>query len=326
MRACVILGVMLLLGGCQPEVYRYAGGTVYGTYYRVAYEAPEELDSGIVAQLERVNASLSMFDASSVISRLNHNESKRVDSLFVRMFTVARRVNQETKGAFDITVAPLVNAWGFGYKKGELPAAGRIDTLRQWVGMEKLRLEGDSLQKQWKETEMDASSIAKGLGVDLVAEYLESEGVRNYMVDIGGEVRVKGKSDKKRAWRIGIDKPEDNPDATDRELQLVVALEKGALATSGNYRNFYVREGKKYAHTISPATGYPVQQDVVSSTVYASACMEADAYATSFMVLGLQASRDVIAANPDIEACLIYTENDTLKVWMTDKFKTFIVK
>lgn len=326
MKAGVIFFCVIVLCGCKKEAFRHMEGTIYGTYYQIAYESPKILDQGIEKQMQSVNASLSMFNPESVISRLNRNESCRVDSLFSRMFGMALKVNRETDGAFDITVAPLVNAWGFGYKKGIMPTPGRIDTLLQQVGMEKLELQGDSLVKSVSQIELDASSIAKGLGVDLAAEYLESQGVKNYMVDIGGEIRVKGMSGKKRAWRIGIDKPVDDPALVNRELQFIIGLEEGALATSGNYRNFYVKDGKKYAHTISPYTGYPVQQDVVSATVYAPTCMEADAYATAFMVLGLEASQGVIEHIPELEACLIYNQDGELKVWMTDKFKTFVLE
>ncbi len=326
MKACVMILCILVLCGCRRELFRHTEGTIYGTYYRIVYESPEALDGALLEQMERVNASLSMFNPGSVISRLNRNESRRADSLFCRMFHMAAEVNRETRGAFDITVGPLVNAWGFGYKKGVMPTPGKIDTLLQWVGMDKLQLQGDSLVKQFGETEMDASSIAKGLGVDLAAEYLEAQGVKNYMVDIGGEIRVKGKSGKQRAWRIGIDKPIEDPELLNRELQFIIGLEKGALATSGNYRNFYVNDGKKYAHTISPYTGYPVQQEVVSSTVYAPTCMEADAYATAFMVLGLEAARKVVESRPELEACLIYVQEGELKLWMTEKFKDFVVE
>ena len=313
-----------MLCGCKRELFRHTEGKIYGTYYRIVYESAEVLDRPLLEQMERVNASLSMFNPRSVISRLNRNESCRTDSLFNRMFRMAVEVNGETRGAFDITVGPLVNAWGFGYKKGVMPTPERIDTLLQWVGLDKLRLQGDSLVKCFRETEMDASSIAKGLGVDLAAEYLEARGVKNYMVDIGGEIRVKGKSGKGRAWRIGIDKPIEDPELLNRELQFIISMENGALATSGNYRNFYVKEGKKYAHTISPYTGYPVQQEVVSSTVYAPTCMEADAYATAFMVLGLEAAKEVMANHPGLEACLIYVRDGVPETWMTEKFKTFV--
>lgn len=326
MKAGVMILCIFVLCGCKRGLFRHTEGNIYGTYYRIAYESPKVLDDPLLKEMERVNASLSMFNPRSVISRLNRNESNRTDSLFRRLFRMAEEVNRETRGAFDITVGPLVNAWGFGYKKGIMPTSGRIDTLLHWVGMDNVRLEGDSLVKRFRETELDASSIAKGLGVDLAAEYLEAQGVENYMVDIGGEIRVKGKSGKQRAWRIGIDKPVEDPELLNRELQFIVGLEKGALATSGNYRNFYVKDGRKYAHTISPYTGYPVQQEVVSSTVYAPTCMEADAYATAFMVLGLEAGKEVIGKRPELEACLIYLQEGELKLWMTDKFKSFVVE
>ncbi|WP_251619891.1 FAD:protein FMN transferase [Odoribacter lunatus] len=326
MKACAIFLCAIILCGCGHDVYRYTEGKIYGTYYRVVYESPRVWDKELKDCMEEVNVSLSMFNPESVVSRLNRNETRQVDSLFVRLFRMAQYVNRETDGAFDITVAPLINAWGFGYKQGVMPDSGRIDTLLQWVGMEKLELRGDTLVKMVKETEIDASSIAKGLGVDRVAEFLEKQGVKNYMVDIGGEIRVKGMSGKGRPWRIGIDRPEDDPQVLNRQLQLIISLQNGALATSGNYRNFYVKEGKKYAHTVNPRTGYLVQRDIVSSTVYASTCMEADAYATAFMVLGLEESREIIAAHPELEACFIYTDGQNLKIWMTDRFKTFVLE
>jgi len=326
MKAGVMILCIFVLCGCKRELFRHTEGTIYGTYYRITYESPEVLDRPLLEQMKRVDASLSMFNPRSVISQLNRNEGCRADSLFRRMFCMAAEVNRETRGAFDITVGPLVNAWGFGYKKGVMPTPGKIDTLLQWVGMDKLELQEDSLVKRFPETEMDASSIAKGLGVDLAAEYLEAQGVKNYMVDIGGEIRVKGKSGKQRAWRIGIDKPIEEQELQNRELQFIVGMESGALATSGNYRNFYVKDGRKYAHTISPYTGYPVQQEVVSSTVYAPTCMEADAYATAFMVLGLEAAKNVIESRPELEACLIYLREGELKVWMTENFRNFVVE
>lgn len=311
---------------CRPEGYRSMEGPVYGTYYRVVYRSGEELDRELKLQMERVNVSLSMFNDSSVVSRLNRGESRETDSLFRSMFATALRVYRETEGAFDITVAPLCNAWGFGYKHDSFPSPGKIDSLRWYVGMDKLRLENGCLYKEREGVELDASSIAKGLGVDLVAAYLEDRGVEDYLVDIGGEVRVSGMSDKGRPWRIGIDKPTDSLSVDGRELQTVVALRKGALATSGNYRNFYVREGKKYAHTIDPRTGYPVQRDILSSTVYAPTCMEADAYATAFMVLGLERSKKIAEEHPEMEVCFVYLQDGKPGVWMSPAFEEWIVK
>ncbi len=326
MKIWSILVCVCCLWSCKKAAYRYTEGGIYGTFYHVVYESDRNLDTLILEQMERVNASLSMFNSASVLAKINRGESDQVDSLFVYLWEMAKKVNRETNGAFDLTVAPLVNIWGFGYKHDEFPSAEKIDSLLKYVGMDKVSLEGRTLVKMFRETELDASSIAKGLGVDLAADCLESKNVKNYMVEIGGEIRVKGRNAKGQVWRIGIDRPLDSPDLTEREIELVIGLKEGALATSGNYRNYYTKNGRKYAHTISPKTGYPVQQDVVGATIYAPTCMEADAYATACMVMGLKESKKVIEQNPELEACLIYKEGDGLKVWMTDGLSNWVVK
>lgn len=321
---CILVG-MIMTGCAQKVKYQYTEGKVYGTFYHISYESPRDLQQEIRQEMEMVNASLSMFNPNSVIARINRNETDSTDILFRKMFQMARKVNQATDGGYDITVAPLVNAWGFGTQREAFPDSARIDSLLQLVGMDKLTLENDRLVKQVEGIQLDASSIAKGLGLDVVAEYLESQGIRNYMVEIGGEVRVKGLSDKGRPWRIGIDRPQDDVTAQSRQLQMIVGLTSGALATSGNYRNFYIHEGKKYAHTINPKTGFPVQTEVVGASVFAPTCMEADAYATGFMVVGLEKAKKVITESPELEACLIYQENGQVKVWVSDGLKKIIV-
>lgn len=329
MRYNLLLGIIvlgILFGNCERKtVYQHAEGKMYGTFYHISYASDEDMQAELHREMDLVNASLSMFNPNSVISQINRGETDSTDMLFRKMFRMARQVNQATEGAYDITVAPLVNAWGFGYEKEAFPDSARIDSLLTLVGMEKLTLEEHRLIKKVAGMQLDASSIAKGLGVDLVAEYLESKGVRDYMVEIGGEVRVKGDSDKRRPWRIGIDRPEDDVAAQDRQLQMVVGLTSGALATSGNYRNYYVHDGKKYAHTINPRTGYPVQTEVLGASVYAPTCMEADAYATAFMVLGFEKAKAIIEKDPEIEGCLIYEQNGKLKTWVSERMKTMIV-
>lgn len=322
----VIIASGMLFCNCDRKaVYQYTEGKIYGTFYHISYASDENLQTELYREMDLVNASLSMFNPGSVIARINRGETDSTDMLFRKMYQMAWRVNQATDGAFDITVAPLVNAWGFGYEKEAFPDSARIDSLLTLVGMEKLSFENDRLFKANPGIQLDASSIAKGLGVDLVAEYLERKGVRNYMVEIGGEVRVKGESDKRRPWRIGIDRPEDDVAAHDRQLQMVVGMTSGALATSGNYRNFYVHEGKKYAHTINPRTGYPVQTEVLGASVYAPTCMEADAYATAFMVMGLEKAKAIIEKDTEIEGCLIYEQDGKLKSWVSERMKTMIV-
>ncbi len=317
----IVLFIWLLAGCVRPE-YRMTEGKIYGTYYRVHYRAGADLSGKILEEMERVNASLSMFDTASVVSGLNRGTTDRVDTLFARMFRTACMVHRATDGAFDITVAPLVNAWGFGYKQRMLPSEKQVDSLLAFVGLEKVCLEGERLIRP-EGLEIDASSIAKGLGVDLAAEFLEQNGVENYLVDIGGEVRVKGRNPRGTAWRVGIDSPVEHPEEG-RQVRVVVSLAAGSLATSGNYRNFYLHEGKKYGHTIDPRSGYPVQQELLSATVYTQSCMLADAYATAFMVLGLEKSRKIAEGTPELEVCFIYDEKGEERIWMTDKFRIFV--
>ena len=324
---CICLAWGLGIGGCTPvQQYRYTEGKIYGTFYHISYASDEDLKEEILRQMESVNASLSMFNPESVIARLNRNETDSTDALFQKMYAMALQVNRKTEGAFDITVGPLVNAWGFGFKQNSFPDSARIDTLRQFIGMDLLTLTEGKLQKKYPEITLDASSIAKGLGVDLVAEYFERKGLNDYMVEIGGEVWAKGQSSKKRPWRIGIDRPEEDVTARNRRLQMIAGLSQGALATSGNYRNFYVHDGKKYAHTINPKTGYPVQTEVLSASVYAPTCMEADAYATAFMVLGLQKARQIVLADPELEGAFIYLEEGKMKNWISPGFEKLIVE
>lgn len=321
----IIIGIVAIVSACGTKKnYQYTEGKIYGTFYHITYNFPDDLQKDLRAEMEKVNASLSMFNPQSVISKINRGESDSTDLLFREMFVKAEQVNRETKGAFDITVAPLVNAWGFGFKTDSFPSAGKIDSILQFVGMDKLALQGDRLVKQVEGMEIDASSIAKGLGTDLVADYLDRKGVTDYMVEIGGEIRAKGMSRKGRPWRIGIDKPIDDATGAMREIEMVVELTSGALATSGNYRNYYIHDGKKYAHTINPATGYPVQQDILSASVYTDSCMKADAYATAFMVLGLESAKEIVNNNPALEACFIYEQDGAMKKWTSPGFEKLI--
>ena len=254
-------------------------------------------------------------------------ETEVVDTLFLEMWAKAREVHDVSGGAFDVTVAPLVNAWGFGTEGKQMPEPGEVDSLLSIVGMDKVVQEGDRLVKTVPGVQIDASSIAKGLGVDLVAEFFDRHGVANYMIEIGGEIRVRGKSAKDRPWRIGIDKPVDDSTALSRQLQTILELTGGSLATSGNYRRYYVVDGKKYAHTIDPKTGRPVQRDIVGASVYAPTCMEADAYATAFMVLGMEEARRVVRELPAVEACLIYvTPEGKMDVWMSEGIRKLVLE
>ena len=299
--------------------YIHAEGAAFGTFYHITYQSRADLQAGIEAELQRVDQSLSMFNPNSVISRLNQGEDIEADSLFRTVFLLAQQVSEATGGAFDITVAPLVNAWGFGFKNGALPDSSQVDSLRSLVGYQHVRLDQHNhLIKDDPRIILDCSAVAKGFGVDVVANYLLQQGVENFMVEIGGEVVVSGKNPKGNDWRVGVNKATDDPTSTNNELATVLNLTDCAMATSGNYRNFYTTEdGRRVAHTIDPATGYPVQHSLLSANVLAPTCAEADAFATSFMVLGLDSARNVLARHPELQVFFIYDSLGTARTFST---------
>jgi thiamine biosynthesis lipoprotein len=250
-----------------------------------------------------------------------------LDLYFLATLKRGEEISRITDGAFDMTVAPLVNAWGFGFKNKLDPEMIPVDSLLEITGYTKVRIEDGKVIKDDPRIMFDASAIAKGYGVDVVADFLEQQGVTNYMVEIGGEIRAKGKNDKGRIWRVGIDKPIDDPSTMSREIQDVIQMENGALATSGNYRQFYIKDGKKYAHTIDPRIGYPVQHSLLSASVFAPDCMSADAYATSFMVLGLEESIVIVEKDSLLEAYFIYTDSlGNYQSYFTEGLKNSIIK
>lgn len=322
----LIVGTVLILRKQAP--YQTDQGLVFGTVYKITYQSAENLKEDIEAELQKVDHSLSPFNPNSVITHINDNTDLTPDSLFLHVFRLAKEVSAATHGAFDITVAPLVNAWGFGFKSGSGVDPASIDSLRRWVGIDKVELASDgTVRKQDPNIQLDCSAIAKGFGVDCVARLLDRKGVRNYMVDIGGEVVVRGENPQQHPWRIGVNKPIDDSLSVNQDLQTVLSISNVGMATSGNYRNFYYRDGKKYAHTIDPRTGYPVQHNILSSTVIAADCATADAYATSFMVLGLDSAKAVCEQHPELDAYFIYSRPDSTNgIYFTEGMKKYIAR
>ena len=306
----LIVATIWILCGRGTATLRTAEGQIFGTTYHIKYESPVALDSAIKAELLRVDASMSVFNPQSTISKINSGISSKADFMLYDVLQKARQVSENTGGAFDVTVMPLVNAWGFGFKQGKIPTDAQVDSLRCIVGFHHISLTNDSLVvRDDGRVMIDCGAIAKGYGVDRVAKLLRDHGVINYMVEIGGEVVTKGRNPEgNHPWQIGISRPVANADASAQPLQTVLSLENAALATSGNYRNFYVHNGKKYAHTIDPRTGRPVQHSLLSATVIAPDCATADAYATSFMVLGLDGAKAVLAKHKELKAYLIYAD------------------
>ena len=297
--------------------FQKSSGKVFGTVYHITYQYPIDLTDSIYAVLMSVDNSLSPFNPRSTITAINENRSMNTDTLFREVFRMAQSISEKTGGNFDITVAPLVNAWGFGFRNKQNINRSYIDSLRQFIGYEKISLCGDKVLKQDERILLDCSAIAKGYGCDRVADFLSRKGITNYMIEIGGEIVVKGINPDKQKWKIGVNKPtEDSLD--NHELQTILHISETALATSGNYRNFYYKNGRKYAHTINPHTGYPTEHALLSATVFAPTCAMADAYATAFMVAGLEQAKKILRTEQQLKAYLIYTDNNgLLRTWFS---------
>ncbi len=325
-----ILIIALFSAACQKEKEYVANeGFIYGTTYHISYESPnsEDFQVGIEAEMNKLNRSLSTFDSTSVISKVNQNVAVELDDYFLTVYNKAMEVSKNSDGAFDITVAPMVNVWGFGFKNKENITDELIDSLKIITGYKKIRLQNGKIFKDHPNTMLDGSAIAKGFACDVVGDFLNKKGCVNYMVEIGGEVVAFGKNKKGKAWSIGISKPDDNDFFTSQKLKAIVKLPERALATSGNYRNFYVEDGKKYAHTINPKTGYPIQHSLLSTTVLADNCMTADAYATAFMVLGLQKSIELAERVSGIDVYFVYADEEgDYKTYVSPGFKKLLIK
>lgn len=317
--ALLIAGTLWIAHRERTVQYQHNEGFVFGTVYSVTYQYDNDLKKEIEAELQKVDNALSPFNDKSLISAINNNRDTTTNEMFEQVFKLAMQVSADTEGAFDVTVAPLVNAWGFGFKNGAMPDDNQVDSLLQIVGYQKVHLKNHHVQKDDPRIMLDCSAIAKGFGVDVIAAFLTRKGIDNYMVEIGGEVVTRGVNPKREAWHIGVSKPTEDSLANNSELQTVLEVNNQAMATSGNYRNFYYKGGKKYAHTIDPKSGRPVQHTLLSSTVLAPTCAMADAYATSFMVMGMDKAKKVLERNTQLKAYFIYDEGGELKTWQNTK-------
>lgn len=325
----VILSCLLVLSACsesKKQAYIEDRGEIFHTSYSIKYEYSRSLKTEIEKELAHFDDSLNPFKPTSVISKVNNNEEVVPDSFFVNVFNRAQEISAVSDGLFDITVSPLINAWGFGFKNMENVTPEVIDSLKQITGYRKIRLQEGKIEKDDIRLNINTSAIAKGYSADVVARLLDSYGIGNYMVEIGGEVRAKGMNRKGECWRIGIDKPQDEALVFERELQNVIQLCDKSVATSGNYRNFYVKDGKKYAHTIDPRTGYPSNNRTLSATVIAGDCMSADAYATVFMLADTAQVRQ-IARKENLSYMLILDDgDDSYKIVTSSGFDKYIVE
>lgn len=333
-RFLIHLAVLFLLVSCSQSTeptYIENTGQAQGSTYQIKYKSPEGQNFGeeIEEILRQIDLSMSTYVPSSLISQINNSDTLvQVDSLFIKVLKRSLEIAEETSGDFDPTIGPLVNLWGFGFEKVRQDVSE--DTIQQVlskVGYDSIRVDDMNVSVPEKFT-IDFNAIAQGFTVDYIADFLENHEVTNYMVEVGGEVRARGINESGNVWRIGVDKPQDEIDAQDR-FQFILELENAGLATSGNYRKFWVDEetGIRYSHTIDPETGYPARNQLLSASLVAPSAMDADAYATVCMVQGLEECKELLKSKENLEGYLIYSgENNEWNTYITDGFQSYIVE
>lgn len=311
----------------EDYAYYLNSGEKFHTSYHIKYEYDRSLEEEILAELDKFEYSLNPFKENTIITKVNKNEPVELDSFFIDVFNKSVEVSEMTDGMFDITASPFFNAWGFGFKNKDSITPQLIDSLKKIVGYEKIFIDEDHrIQKTDPRVEINPSAISKGYSCDIVAQLFDRAGVENYMIEIGGEIVAKGINDKGECWRIGIDKPINDSAAMTHDLQTILSLCDKALATSGNYRNYYIKDGKMYAHTIDPKTGYPSEQDLLSVTVIADDCMTADAYATAFMASGMEKSMEIAEQISGLFYYFFYAKEDnSIGITYSDGFEQFFV-
>jgi thiamine biosynthesis lipoprotein len=330
-----ILAALLLLAfftsGCKDNkpVFANFKGFAQGSTYSIVYDNKKNLDPGELRQkvekiLDDFDKSLSLYNDSSILSKINRNEFAVPDSFFTEVFRKSVIISEMTGGAFDVTVGPLVKAWGFGPDAHKSFTEAKRDSLMKLVGMSKVSLINGRLIKSDPHISLDFNAIAQGYSVDVICRFFDSLGIKNYLVEIGGEVRAKGKK-AGNLWRIGIDKPEDNNMTPGQSLQAILKMTDKAISTSGNYRKFYIEDGIKYSHHIDPRTGYTTKNTLLSVSIIADECAMADGVATGCLVMGKDKAIEFIEKHPEFEAYMVYSDDSgNFKTWTSEKLKSYL--
>jgi len=324
-----IILCIIVFSGCKSENKKLVkiDGEAQGTTWHISYLSEDTVNykRDIDSILKDIDQSLSTYLPGSIISKINNNDLNALpDQYFIDVFNKSIEVSNRTAGLFDVTVGPLANAWGFGFTKKASIDSTRIDSILQYVNYKMLKLDGNRVIKEKKGIQLDFNAIAQGYSVDVLASYFDKRGIKNYLVELGGELIAKGKKNKEK-WKVGIDQPLQST-SSERKLEAIIELDNRALCTSGNYRKFYEEDGKRYAHILDPLTGYPARQNILSASVLADDAMTADAYATAFMVMGLEQSKQFLAGNKDLnlEVYFIYDENGLWKTFTSESLKNKI--
>jgi FAD:protein FMN transferase len=329
-----VILIALLLSSCAPKqdkgVYLKIQGFTQGTTYVITYQTPDSANLHTVVDsiLHEFDLSLSTYIPNSIISKINNNDSLVIpDEKFIAVWEESVRINELSGGAFDITVGPLINAWGFGPGMQLEMDSMVIDSLMNYVGMEKLSIEDGRIVKKYPEIRMDVDAIAQGYSVDVLTDYMKEIGLKNFLINVGGEIRCAGVNPAGTDWKVGVDKPIFGSALPGQELQAVLKLKDISLASSGNYRKFYEVDGKKIVHTLDPATGYTKMSQLLGATIISESCMTADALATACMVMGPEKAKEFISGLEDVEAYFITTDEDGLYMeWYTPGMEDLIQK
>lgn len=333
---CILIATSLLALGCKEKEiknkdYVTLDGFAQGGTYHIIYKKPQTRDTinladSLTLYFNNINKSVSGYDSLSLITRINQGEDLLLDSIFIDLFNESYKVYKESDGAFDVSGGPFFNLWGFGFKNKESVTQKKIDSLMSFVGMDKMSLDNGRLKKADPRMQINFNAIAQGYTCDYVAKRLDRLGITDYLLEIGGEIYCKGMNAKGKEWSIAIDKPIDGNFIPGESVQAILLLSNKGLVTSGNYRKFYIEDGIKYSHTIDPKTGYPVKHNLLCATVLAENATIADAYATYFMVVGLDRAKEILAATKGMDALLVYGEQDNMKVYSTKGIKLDRVK
>ncbi len=317
LNSALLLLSVTIFTGCNKAEYRIIDGFTQGTTYHIAYSDDKgvALDSLVEAILKNIDLSLSVYNKESLITKINNGEDLSVDTLFRNVFNRSYEIYKLSGGLFDVSAAPLFNIWGFGFKNKMNITQERVDSALQLTGMDKISIDESKVIRTIPNVTLNFNAIAQGYTADVIASEFEKLGIINYLIEVGGEIFCKGVNPKGKKWSVGIDRPVDGNMIQGEDLQDILLLSGGGLATSGNYRKFYEEDGQKYSHTINPLTGYPAKESILSATVTAPDAMTADAYATWFMVAGVEKAIEIIENDPTIEGYLVYSQGEAVKVY-----------
>jgi len=325
----LFLIILLFFTSCKNQNKKISfSGEAQGGFYNITYydKQGRNFQKAVDSILDEINHTASMYEPSSILSKINKGDTNvNLNDDFIAIYNLATEISKKTGGAFDITVGPLVNVWGFGLKNRTRVDSAMIDSLLKYVGYEMTGIKNNKFYKKYPEIQIDFNAIAQGYSVDKISLFFESKGINNYIVEIGGEVRAAGKKPDGSSWIVGIDKPDDNLGAA-HDLKAKVTLDNMSVSTSGNYRKFYIENGIKYSHTINTFTGYPVNHSLLSASVFHKNCATADAYATAFMVMGVEKAKEFLKKSDErIQVYLIYSDKDgKMQTYMSDGLKNIL--